>query len=897
MRRIALALLFAAGVLSASAKDWLVEPGTALEEVNTWDVKPGDRVLFRRGGVWRGTLRVKSGASGSPVTYACFGEGEKPQLSQSVAASDPRHWKSANHDRRFGLWKTVAELAPLLDADVGCLMADIGKVQDGMTQENIWRKGDAETNVVDQMTFYYDPKERSVVAKRWKDPATWMGNVELLLAKDIVDARGCHDVLLDGLCLRYTSSAAVRCSDASGVAIRNCDISYVGEGIVFGGDVRECAVSRCRVWQTLGAAVAADGEENGVAGKGVSVRDCVMWKCEHTLRIGAAKGQATATPVLFEHNTSVDCGIGNLARYQAQPRGRTAHLLVLGGLQRPDALTVRSNVFARTAGAFAVLGVDRPFALEGNLFWFPKEQGLANRIAVMRGRGRGEDGRFPEYAASKKEFDRFCADLGFADAGVFGDPDFVYAHRKDYRLRTRGEAFGARGMPGVDEDQVVSRGRPYDMDYLRSRLWSVEADGRDEYVMEAWAKYNSKLDPGGPYAFANIEVAGPVRLRIRALDGRDLGAATVRPVRAPAKVVSRNGAEMTIEVAGPCKFAVETDDVTKCGALMVFVNSPVAPPEDGPKVKRFGPGIHRIPGGLVRLNDGETLYLEKGAVLQSAVSARGEGIRICGLGVIDVSHYPHTWGSDGRQYSLVHLTHCRNVTVEGVTIRGSYHWTIYPEASDGVTIRNVKICGDRCNNDDGIDPSNVRDVLIDDCFIRTQDDCIAVKGVNFRNGPCERITVTNCVLWADFARIACLGHESNAPHMCDITMADCDILHFSRPILIVQPSDSMAISNVVCRDVRVHVDGRAGATHLMDFQPVTTVYSKTKNVGGVSGIAVEGIALEGLEKPFAFSVKGRPESVTSNVVFRGVTFNGKPLPKSCFTTQPHTANVVVESGN
>ena len=146
MRRIALALLFAAGVLSASAKDWLVEPGTALEEVNTWDVKPGDRVLFRRGGVWRGTLRVKSGASGSPVTYACFGEGEKPQLSQSVAASDPRHWKSANHDRRFGLWKTVAELAPLLDAEVGCLMADIGKVQYGMTQENIWRKVDAETN-------------------------------------------------------------------------------------------------------------------------------------------------------------------------------------------------------------------------------------------------------------------------------------------------------------------------------------------------------------------------------------------------------------------------------------------------------------------------------------------------------------------------------------------------------------------------------------------------------------------------------------------------------------------------------------------------------------------------------------------------------------------------------
>lgn len=887
----AFAALFA---VSAEAKVWNVPSGVSLDEVNAWDVRPGDRVLFARGGVWRGTLRAKSGEPGRPVVYSHSGEGEKPQLSQSVDASDPKLWKSANHHRRFGLWKTVPALAPLLDAEVGCLMADIGKVQDGMTQENIWRKVAAETNVTDQMTFYYDPTERSVVAKRWKDPATYMGNVELHLKKDVVDATGCHDVVFDGLCVKYTSAAAFRCTDVRRVAIRNCDVSYVGDAVVFAGEVAGCEVSRCRIWQTFDAAVAADGEERGLEGEGVAVRDCVMWKCEQTLRVGAAKGQVSALPVLFEHNTSVDCGLG-WARTQRRPRSRAAHLLVLGGLQRPDALTVRSNVFARTAGAFLALSVDRPFALDGNLYWFPKEFGLSGCLALMRCKGRGADGKYPAYGASQKEFERFRADLGCERVGVFADPDFVYAHRKDYRMRTRGESFGARGMPCVDDDQCVSRGRPYDMEYLRSGLWAVSADGKDEFVMEAWAKYNSHIDPGGPYGFVNVVSSGPVRLRVTALDGRDLGAATVRPRKAPVRILSRDGGEMTMEVAGPCKFALETDDVTKRGALMVFVNRPAPPPPDGPKVRRFGPGIHRVPGGVLRLKGGETLYLEKGAVLQSAIAARGDGIRICGLGVIDVSHYPHTWGSDGRQYSLVHLSHCRDVAVEDVTIRGSYHWTIYPEASDGVTIRNVKICGDRCNNDDGIDPSNVRDVLIDDCFIRTQDDCIAVKGVNAYNGPCERITVTNCVLWADFARIVCLGHESNAPHMSDFTLSDCDVLHFTRPLLIVQPSDSMAISNVAFRNVRVHVDARAaGATHLMDFQPVTTIYSKTKKVGGVSGVLVEDVALEGRERAFTFTAKGRPESVTSNVVYRGITINGRPVSKNCFTTTPHAQDIVVE---
>lgn len=54
-----------------------------------------------------------------------------------------------------------------------------------------------------------------------------------------------------------------------------------------------------------------------------------------------------------------------------------------------------------------------------------------------------------------------------------------------------------------------------------------------------------------------------------------------------------------------------------------------------------------------------------------------------------------------------------------------------PHNSSRVIVRNVKLCGARVYNDDGIDPCDAQDVLVSDCFFRTDDDCVALKGKKF----------------------------------------------------------------------------------------------------------------------------------------------------------------------
>ena len=83
-----------------------VTPATAwqtLAKANDLKPQPGDKVLFKRGGVWRGTLTAKSGEEGRPVLYSSYGTGPKPVLEQSVDRSRPEDW----FEESPGVWSTA----------------------------------------------------------------------------------------------------------------------------------------------------------------------------------------------------------------------------------------------------------------------------------------------------------------------------------------------------------------------------------------------------------------------------------------------------------------------------------------------------------------------------------------------------------------------------------------------------------------------------------------------------------------------------------------------------------------------------------------------------------------------------------------------------------------------
>jgi hypothetical protein len=74
----------------------------SLEKANAAALIPGDRVLFRRGGLWRGQLSPQGGGENAPILYGTYGTGAKPILQGSVSRDRPEDWAEASP----GVWAT-----------------------------------------------------------------------------------------------------------------------------------------------------------------------------------------------------------------------------------------------------------------------------------------------------------------------------------------------------------------------------------------------------------------------------------------------------------------------------------------------------------------------------------------------------------------------------------------------------------------------------------------------------------------------------------------------------------------------------------------------------------------------------------------------------------------------
>ena len=381
---------------------------------------------------------------------------------------------------------------------------------------------------------------------------------------------------------------------------------------------------------------------------------------------------------------------------------------------------------------------------------------------------------------------------------------------------------------------------------------------------------DKRWNHGGPYSFANFDMAGPVTVRIVAK--RSLRKVVIRPQSYGIKPVLENDHTLTLTLDRPRKLSIEP--AGKNGPLLLFANplETLVPKKDDPNVKFFGPGVHKP--GKITLGSKQTLYLAGGAVVKAEVLATGSKIRICGRGILDGSDWAWRTGPVGN---LIAIRNSTDVEIRGITLRGASHWTIVPRGCRKVTIRNVKLCNSRVQNDDGINPCNSQDVLITDCFIRSDDDCVALKGLDLRgaNNNVENITVEKCVLWCDRARVFLLGHESRAGFMRNVTLRDLDIVHFSMTAFLLEPGEDMRLENVTIENVRIHGEGQR---ELARLRPVVNQYMRKKTPGFIRDVRFKDVHVHGKAGGYLVQLAGADaEHNVRDVTFDNVSVGDQKL--------------------
>jgi hypothetical protein len=170
--------------------------------------------------------------------------------------------------------------------------------------------------------------------------------------------------------------------------------------------------------------------------------------------------------------------------------------------------------------------------------------------------------------------------------------------------------------------------------------------------------------------------------------------------------------------------------------------------------------------------------------------------------------------------------------------------------------------------------------LITDCFIRSDDDCVALKGLDFSapNSNVERIIVENSILWCDRARIFLLGHESRAAFMRNITFRNLDIIHFSMTPFLLEPGENMKLEDVTVENIRIHGEGQR---EFIRLRPVVNQYMRNKVPGFIIKIRFSNITVDGQSGQYLVQIEGADsEHDVRDVTFENVSITGSKLTKT-----------------
>ncbi len=173
--------------------------------------------------------------------------------------------------------------------------------------------------------------------------------------------------------------------------------------------------------------------------------------------------------------------------------------------------------------------------------------------------------------------------------------------------------------------------------------------------------------------------------------------------------------------------------------FFLFANPPEdkVPAEGTAGVHYFGPGVHKI-GDKYRVGAGETVYLAGGALVQGSIHYEGDGVRICGRGILSDrvrmkdriaqanvdrdAGDKHPWNRNHDAWYAAKVATIygsgSNTVVEGITVIDSPFYMVRLDGP-GTTVRNVKLISDIYNNN-GIIAGPRHQIL--DSFFKVEDD-------------------------------------------------------------------------------------------------------------------------------------------------------------------------------
>lgn len=425
--------------------------------------------------------------------------------------------------------------------------------------------------------------------------------------------------------------------------------------------------------------------------------------------------------------------------------------------------------------------------------------------------------------------------------------------------------------------------------------YQVWLDGEEYYVypVPVTTQRPSGIGQLFPAEIVSFGIDGPVQVEIRPLFAAS--SVKIRPESAGITPTFENN-RIKFTIDKPVMLSVEMDgDITK--PLLIFANEPedeseIPDPEDegviyyeSGKIHDLGTTAHKA------IPTGQTLYIAPGAIVKGAFFTYGtDGVKVRGRGIVSGEDIQ---GDTRTSWRPMELSKATNVSVEGITLVDCKNWTMPVMGCDGVNIKNVRIVSNT-GFEDGIDIVGSKNVTVEGCFIRTKDDCIALKaGIDYFQGfysesIVENITVKDCVIWnGAHGNGIDIGFETRTDYIRDITFENLDMIHVENPgnmdeaTFAIHNGERATVQNVLFKNIRVEDPQRM----LIDLKVLKSEYSRGNVRGKISGVTFDNITVTSSRGSLHSAMMGYDHTVSTayaaniieNIRFRNFYVNGTKI--------------------
>ena len=428
---------------------------------------------------------------------------------------------------------------------------------------------------------------------------------------------------------------------------------------------------------------------------------------------------------------------------------------------------------------------------------------------------------------------------------------------------------------------------------------------------------------GWTHTYVNFETEGPVEVEITRVNDQPIHGTAVHPQRKASACSIRDG-KVIVRLDHPCLVAVDIDgqmDGQDTGkgyngppihTISLFANPLLggkprpddpgvltvkpgeAPPSDGPwTTLYFLPGVHDV-GLAFPLRANRNYYIPGDAMVHGTLSntkwGDGHHIRIFGLGTLSGERIKHPMydsppTKEHGRHRPIEIIGASDVRVEGITIADSATHSLMLigpyKAGHPNEVKWTKIFTWRANGD-GINPFG--NTLIEDCFLRTQDDSLYVNGLGIRR----------TVLWNDangssfvLSGLSQLAGRKLVVEDCDVIYSRAKWHHWSggRVFNMRGEGGGTAGIGVIFRNINIE-DPRPTLQQFFVCMAMPQPYSKDaekRGAGDLSGVLFQNISIA------APSVLGEPQILWGhdgarirNLCFENLTLAGKPVDSSRF---------------